>query len=125
MLAVHTHVSGIQNEAARASRRPSFGENQMLGVRRGRIRKNGRSASRTTRAQRKEFRFGWILLIDFGAGRGYYVQGPLRATFVDPILGSATPVYEYEPGTWGPQEADRLLDPGDRWRAPAAIEAPA
>ena len=63
--------------------------------------------------------------IDFGAGQGYYVRDPLRATFVDPILGSATPVYEYEPGTWGPREADRLLDPGDRWRAPAAIEAPA
>lgn len=42
---------------------------------------------------------------------------------VDPILGSATPVYEYEPGTWGPQEANRLLDPGDRWPAPTAIEA--
>src|SRR5437870_2235931 len=26
---------------------------------------------------------------------------------VDPILGVATPVYPYEPGTWGPVEADR------------------
>jgi glucose-6-phosphate 1-dehydrogenase len=27
---------------------------------------------------------------------------------VDAILGDATPVHEYDPGTWGPQEADRL-----------------
>ena len=25
---------------------------------------------------------------------------------VDPILGDATPVHEYEPGTWGPAAAD-------------------
>ena len=41
---------------------------------------------------------------------------------VDPILGTSTPVYEYEPGTWGPPEADRVLVSGDRWHAPAAIE---
>jgi glucose-6-phosphate 1-dehydrogenase len=27
---------------------------------------------------------------------------------VDPILGDATPVHEYEPGTWGPPDAARL-----------------
>jgi glucose-6-phosphate 1-dehydrogenase len=27
---------------------------------------------------------------------------------VDPILGSRTPVHEYEPGSWGPAEADAL-----------------
>ncbi len=26
---------------------------------------------------------------------------------VEPILGDVTPAYEYEPGTWGPAEADR------------------
>ena len=25
---------------------------------------------------------------------------------VDPILGNATPLYEYEPNTWGPAEVD-------------------
>ena len=33
---------------------------------------------------------------------------------VDPILGDVTPVYEYEPNTWGPAEADRIID--GRWR---------
>jgi glucose-6-phosphate 1-dehydrogenase len=27
---------------------------------------------------------------------------------VQPILGLATPVHEYEPGTWGPSEAEGL-----------------
>ncbi len=36
---------------------------------------------------------------------------------VDPILGDATPVHVYEPGTWGPDEADRLAGAGG-WYAP-------
>ena len=36
---------------------------------------------------------------------------------VDPVLGRATPVYEYEPGTWGPAEADRITPP-DGWVTP-------
>ncbi|MGD9902185.1 MAG: glucose-6-phosphate dehydrogenase [Vicinamibacterales bacterium] len=28
---------------------------------------------------------------------------------VDPVLGQATPVHDYAPGTWGPAEADRLV----------------
>jgi glucose-6-phosphate 1-dehydrogenase len=31
---------------------------------------------------------------------------------VEPILGDAAPVYEYEPGTWGPEEADQLIADG-------------
>jgi glucose-6-phosphate 1-dehydrogenase len=38
---------------------------------------------------------------------------------VDPILGNVTPVYEYQPGTWGPAEADRIGPPGG-WHNPAA-----
>ena len=30
---------------------------------------------------------------------------------VEPVLGDAAPLYAYEPGTWGPAEADRLLPP--------------
>jgi len=36
---------------------------------------------------------------------------------VDPILDSRTPLHVYEPGTWGPPEADRLVAPG-RWLQP-------
>jgi glucose-6-phosphate 1-dehydrogenase len=36
---------------------------------------------------------------------------------VEPILGDATPVYEYEPGTWGPEEADQLIA-GGGWSNP-------
>jgi len=37
---------------------------------------------------------------------------------VDPILGDATPVYSYEPGTWGPAEADALIDGSGSWHEP-------
>jgi len=39
---------------------------------------------------------------------------------VDPVLDGATPVYQYDPGTWGPAEASRILDPGDSWLNPSA-----
>jgi glucose-6-phosphate 1-dehydrogenase len=39
---------------------------------------------------------------------------------VDPVLGDATPLYEYAPNTWGPQEADRVLEEGDGWINPSA-----
>ncbi|HYO51392.1 glucose-6-phosphate dehydrogenase [Archangium sp.] len=35
---------------------------------------------------------------------------------VDSVVGSATPLYEYEPGTWGPREADALMAPHGTWR---------
>jgi glucose-6-phosphate 1-dehydrogenase len=37
---------------------------------------------------------------------------------IDPILGDATPVHPYERGTWGPAEADALIDGADSWHAP-------
>ena len=36
---------------------------------------------------------------------------------VDPILDNATPVYHYEPNTWGPAEAERIKPP-DGWQNP-------
>jgi glucose-6-phosphate 1-dehydrogenase len=39
---------------------------------------------------------------------------------VDPILGNVTPVYEYAPGTWGPREADQLVNEIGGWQAPMA-----
>jgi Glucose-6-phosphate dehydrogenase, C-terminal domain len=40
---------------------------------------------------------------------------------VEPVMGDATPVYEYEPGTWGPEEADQLIGEGG-WSNPAGRE---
>ncbi len=37
---------------------------------------------------------------------------------VDPVLGDATPVHPYGKGTWGPEEADRLLPDRDAWHDP-------
>jgi glucose-6-phosphate 1-dehydrogenase len=37
---------------------------------------------------------------------------------VDPILDDATPVYPYEPGTWGPREADGLIEGKGGWHDP-------
>jgi glucose-6-phosphate 1-dehydrogenase len=38
---------------------------------------------------------------------------------VDPVLGDKVPVHPYPRGTWGPQEADRLLPDRDTWHDPA------
>ncbi len=37
---------------------------------------------------------------------------------IDPILGNATPVVEYEPNTWGSPEADRLIGGDGGWHNP-------
>jgi glucose-6-phosphate 1-dehydrogenase len=39
---------------------------------------------------------------------------------VDPVLGDdATPLYEYEPGTWGPEEANQLVAADGGWTEPS------
>lgn len=43
---------------------------------------------------------------------------------VNPVLGNVTPLYEYEPGAWGPPEADRLLVPEGGWHNPRPGGAP-
>jgi glucose-6-phosphate 1-dehydrogenase len=47
-----------------------------------------------------------------------YVEQAWR--IVDPILGDVVPVYEYEPGTWGPQEASALIAPDGGWFDPTS-----
>jgi glucose-6-phosphate 1-dehydrogenase len=41
---------------------------------------------------------------------------------VDPILGSTTPLSEYEPNTWGPARVDQDLAPDEGWHEPRAKE---
>ncbi len=38
---------------------------------------------------------------------------------VEPILGSATPVHEYEPASWGPPEAAALTAEIGGWHCPS------
>jgi glucose-6-phosphate 1-dehydrogenase len=45
-----------------------------------------------------------------------YVEEAWR--IVDPVLSAETAVYEYAPGTWGPQEVDRLVAPPGGWQDP-------
>ncbi len=40
----------------------------------------------------------------------------------EPVLEDPPPVHEYPVGSWGPEEASRVLEPGDSWHAPA-VEA--
>ena len=40
---------------------------------------------------------------------------------VDPILGNATPFYSYEPGTWGPEEANQLIGEDGPWINPQVL----
>jgi glucose-6-phosphate 1-dehydrogenase len=41
---------------------------------------------------------------------------------VDPILGDAAPLREYNSGTWGPEQADKLID--GLWHNPQEMEPP-
>jgi len=45
-----------------------------------------------------------------------YVEEAWR--IVDPVLKNSSPVYEYEPGTWGPKEADERVSPPGGWQNP-------
>jgi glucose-6-phosphate 1-dehydrogenase len=45
-----------------------------------------------------------------------YVEEAWR--IVDPVLKKATPVYEYEPGTWGPAEVEARVSPPGGWLSP-------
>jgi len=47
-----------------------------------------------------------------------YVEEAWR--IVDPVLKAETPVYEYEPGTWGPKEVDSRISPPGGWQNPMA-----
>jgi len=42
---------------------------------------------------------------------------------VDPVLKAGTPVYEYEPDTWGPKEVDSRISPPGGWQNPV-VKAP-
>lgn len=42
---------------------------------------------------------------------------------VDSVLGNATPLYEYEPGTWGPAESQQSLAPEGGWHNPKPKES--
>jgi glucose-6-phosphate 1-dehydrogenase len=41
---------------------------------------------------------------------------------VEPVLGSATPVFEYEPNTWGPAEAQQITAGHSAWHDPKVSE---
>jgi glucose-6-phosphate 1-dehydrogenase len=45
-----------------------------------------------------------------------YVEEAWR--IVDPVLKASTPVYEYEPNTWGPKEVHQKLAPAGGWQNP-------
>ncbi|HSB68848.1 MAG TPA: glucose-6-phosphate dehydrogenase [Candidatus Methylomirabilis sp.] len=45
-----------------------------------------------------------------------YVEEAWR--IVDPVLKAGTPVYEYEPGTWGPKEVEQRATPPGGWLDP-------
>jgi glucose-6-phosphate 1-dehydrogenase len=45
-----------------------------------------------------------------------YVEEAWR--IVDPYLKADSPVYGYEPKTWGPSEADQLVSEAGGWHNP-------
>jgi glucose-6-phosphate 1-dehydrogenase len=50
--------------------------------------------------------------------RADYIDEAWR--IVDPILRTTSPVYEYEPDTWGPREVDAIVSPQGGWHYPVA-----
>ena len=46
-----------------------------------------------------------------------YVEEAWR--IVEPVLGDTTPLYFYDPGTWGPAEASALAPADGGWRDPS------
>jgi len=48
-----------------------------------------------------------------------YVEEAWR--IVDPLLKQSTAVYEYEPGTWGPAEANQKVTPPGGWHNPVIL----
>ncbi|HLN92213.1 MAG TPA: glucose-6-phosphate dehydrogenase, partial [Patescibacteria group bacterium] len=57
----------------------------------------------------------------FRFARADYVEEAWR--IVDPVLKAETPLFPYEPGTWGPGEAEALVAP-ERWQDPAPAAGP-
>ena len=49
-------------------------------------------------------------------GREDSVEAAWRV--VEPVLQYGEPLYTYEPGSWGPKEADDLLDHDGGWHNP-------
>ena len=45
-----------------------------------------------------------------------YVEEAWR--IVDPVLKAGTPVYDYEPNSWGPREVDQSVSPPGGWHNP-------
>src|SRR5512135_2906404 len=57
----------------------------------------------------------------FRFAREDYVEEAWR--IVDPVLKAETPLFPYEPGTWGPREAETLVAP-ERWHDPVPAPGP-
>jgi glucose-6-phosphate 1-dehydrogenase len=57
-----------------------------------------------------------------GDGTPFARQDSVEAAWsiVEPILGTDTPIYEYEPGSWGPPEAAALAAGVGGWHCPPA-----
>jgi glucose-6-phosphate 1-dehydrogenase len=49
-----------------------------------------------------------------------YVEEAWR--IVDPVLKAATPIYEYEKGTWGPSEVEKKVSPDGGWHGPSGAD---
>ncbi len=58
-----------------------------------------------------------------GIGELFARQDSVEAQWriVEPILGNVTPVYTYQPGTWGPDEAQQLIGTYGPWVDPQVL----
>jgi glucose-6-phosphate 1-dehydrogenase len=49
-----------------------------------------------------------------------YVEEAWR--IVDPVLKAGTPIFEYDPGTWGPSEVEQRVSPPGGWHNPTTAD---
>ena len=47
-----------------------------------------------------------------------WLQDLVEKRIVDPVLKSGTPVFEYEPNTWGPSEVNAQVTSPGGWQNP-------
>lgn len=66
------------------------------------------------------------LLNDAMAGNGalFTRQDAVEAAWavIDPVLNAHQRAYQYEPGSWGPKQADQLFTDGQSWHNPVVVK---
>ena len=103
---------GVRSRSARARRQP--GEGMVGRAHRAQRASTAAAQGAGGRMEAYERLLGDAML---GDATLFARQDVVEAAWaiVDPVIHGPSPMYEYEPGTWGPQEADTLVEDVGGW----------